>query len=183
MLSQVQDLLNVSLVKEFGEDLELEFDEDSIQALEPRRKTTWDKVQNADFLSTNEKREAVGYEPVEGGDDIGANAPKPDMQDQTDQQDAESDPPPEEDQGKSIEVKKFNLITPSQKKTYWKWANELRKRYASQMEDDVADLLRKQAEDIESTVGISSVSNADKAVDYAIQKDRKSTRLNSSHRT
>jgi HK97 family phage portal protein len=52
----------------FDERLSLDFDLDEISALTVRRDTQWDKLQRADFLTVNEKRAALGYEPVEGGD-------------------------------------------------------------------------------------------------------------------
>jgi HK97 family phage portal protein len=47
---------------------ELDFDPDSIGALTEKRQTQWNKIQNAGFLTRNEKREAAGYGPVPGGD-------------------------------------------------------------------------------------------------------------------
>jgi phage portal protein BeeE len=39
---------------------------DSIPALSLKREAVWARVQNADFLTTDEKREAVGYSPLGG---------------------------------------------------------------------------------------------------------------------
>lgn len=47
---------------------ELDFDPDSISALTEKRQAQWSKIQNANFLTRNEKREAAGYGPVPGGD-------------------------------------------------------------------------------------------------------------------
>jgi len=58
------------LTPRFGDDLSLDFDLDDISALTARRDAQWDKVQKADFLTLNEKRAAVGYGAVEGGDDM-----------------------------------------------------------------------------------------------------------------
>lgn len=49
----------------YGEDLCIELELDEIPALEPARKAKYDMVNNASFMTTNEKREAVGLEPVE----------------------------------------------------------------------------------------------------------------------
>jgi len=43
-------------------------DTDRIDALAADRAALWDRVSNAAFLTLNEKREAVGYGPVAGGD-------------------------------------------------------------------------------------------------------------------
>jgi phage portal protein BeeE len=48
--------------------LRLDIDKDEIPALTLRRDALWEKVGNASFLSMNEKRAALGYPPVEGGE-------------------------------------------------------------------------------------------------------------------
>jgi HK97 family phage portal protein len=62
--------LNNWLSPAFGAGLELRFDEDGIEALSLRRERKWRAIATANFLTTNEKRAAVGYEPVDGGDVI-----------------------------------------------------------------------------------------------------------------
>jgi HK97 family phage portal protein len=69
-LYKLRDELNNWLVPQFDETLMLKIDEDSISALAPRREAIWDKVQNAEFLTVNEKRQAVGYDEIEGGDEV-----------------------------------------------------------------------------------------------------------------
>ena len=49
----------------FKTSLKLWYDMDSIPALVSKREIEWRKINNADFLTKNEKREAVGYTPVE----------------------------------------------------------------------------------------------------------------------
>lgn len=48
-------------------DVRLGYDADEISALAPRRAETWKRVQEADFLTVDEKRAAVGYEALPGG--------------------------------------------------------------------------------------------------------------------
>lgn len=43
-------------------------DTDRIDALAADRAALWERVSNAAFLTLNEKREAIGYAPIEGGD-------------------------------------------------------------------------------------------------------------------
>lgn len=50
--------------------LELDFDIDSISALTDKRQSQWSKVQGANFLTLNEKRDVAGYGPVADGDRI-----------------------------------------------------------------------------------------------------------------
>jgi phage portal protein BeeE len=48
--------------------LRVTIDTDRIDALAADRAALWDRVSNAAFLTPNEKREAVGYGRIAGGD-------------------------------------------------------------------------------------------------------------------
>ena len=54
---------NLWLQPYFGSDLRLGYDLDGIQALAPKREAAWQKIAGADFLTEDEKRQAVGYGP------------------------------------------------------------------------------------------------------------------------
>ena len=56
------------LSPQFGDAVRIMVDTDRIDALSADRAALWQRVSNADFLTLNEKREAVGYAPVGGGD-------------------------------------------------------------------------------------------------------------------
>jgi HK97 family phage portal protein len=56
------------LSPQFGDGIRVTIDTDRIDALAADRAALWDRVSNAAFLTLNEKREAVGYGPVAGGD-------------------------------------------------------------------------------------------------------------------
>jgi HK97 family phage portal protein len=56
------------LCPRFGAALRLGFDADAVEALAEARETLWGKLGEASFLTLNEKREAAGYGPIEGGD-------------------------------------------------------------------------------------------------------------------
>ncbi len=62
--------LNLWLCPYFAEGIKLGYDTDEIPALAQRREAVWTKIQEADFLTINEKREAVGYSPITDGDFI-----------------------------------------------------------------------------------------------------------------
>lgn len=62
LVDKCVDGLNNWLVPKFGTNLRLSYDDDSISALAPRRAEKWDRVAKADFLTINEKREALGYD-------------------------------------------------------------------------------------------------------------------------
>lgn len=61
---------NLWLSPAFEEGLCLGYNTDAIPALAPRREAVWSKVASAPFLTLNEKRQAVGYGPLPGGDTI-----------------------------------------------------------------------------------------------------------------
>ena len=51
--------------------MRLAVDTDRIDALAADRAALWERVTKAPFLTVNEKRAAVGYGAVEGGDRLG----------------------------------------------------------------------------------------------------------------
>lgn len=54
----------------FGAGLRVSYNPDAVDALALERESIWDKLNNATFLTLNEKRAAAGYTPREGGDVI-----------------------------------------------------------------------------------------------------------------
>ncbi len=58
------DDLNMKLAPLFDENIEIGYDEDEVPALAPKRESKWAAVQNSDWLTVDEKREATGYEPL-----------------------------------------------------------------------------------------------------------------------
>ena len=72
-LRKIQSDLNEWLVPMFSEDMELEFDIDSIPALSERRRKIYENVTSAvreGIMTRNEARERIGLEPVKGGDGL-----------------------------------------------------------------------------------------------------------------
>jgi HK97 family phage portal protein len=59
------DTLNAWLVPMWDPSMRLDIDRDQIVALEPVRAAKWDQVKSADFMTINEKREAVGLPPID----------------------------------------------------------------------------------------------------------------------
>lgn len=68
MLDSLVAEFNMWLVPFFNDALRLGYDQDSIPALAAKRDYVWSKIQEASFLTVNEKRYAVGYGPIECGD-------------------------------------------------------------------------------------------------------------------
>jgi HK97 family phage portal protein len=71
MLENIICHLNSWLTPRFGEDLCLSYDKDAIEILMEKRQKLWKYVENASFMTLNEKREAFGLPPLPGGDELG----------------------------------------------------------------------------------------------------------------
>ena len=70
LLNHVRDELNNWLTPMFGEDITIDYNIDSIEALAPRREKVWSRISSADFMTVNEKRKAVNLPAVENGDTL-----------------------------------------------------------------------------------------------------------------
>jgi HK97 family phage portal protein len=70
LLDFIVSELNLWLTPYFEDNLRIAYDMDAIAALAPRREAVWNKIMQANFLTINEKRQAVGYTPIIGGDNI-----------------------------------------------------------------------------------------------------------------
>jgi len=68
LLDMLCDEFNHWLIPKFDPDLKLRFDLDGIPALALKRENMWKRINHAHFLTINEKRRAMGYPPIEGGD-------------------------------------------------------------------------------------------------------------------
>ncbi len=68
LVGRTASMLTRFLCPRYGEGLRLDFDADAVEALGEARKALWGRLNEADFLSVNEKRAAAGYGPVEGGE-------------------------------------------------------------------------------------------------------------------
>ncbi len=71
LAGRVASALAQWLAPAFGEGLTLAVDSDRIEALAGDRAALWERVSKAPFLTVNEKRAAVGYGAVAGGDTFG----------------------------------------------------------------------------------------------------------------
>jgi len=65
LAQQLKAELSRWLIPMFDQKLLLDIDADEIPALAARRDRVWDKLNRADFLTRNEKRQAAGYPPIE----------------------------------------------------------------------------------------------------------------------
>lgn len=74
LLDHLTDSLNHWLVPMFDKSLSLEYDVNEISGLSSRREKIWTRIENASFLSINEKRQMVGLSPIEDGEMIDRNS-------------------------------------------------------------------------------------------------------------
>lgn len=70
LAKRITHALEMWFARQLGKDVHLDVNVDNLHALADAQKDMWMAVQQVSFLSTNEKREAVGYAPVDGGDDV-----------------------------------------------------------------------------------------------------------------
>ncbi|WP_232214988.1 phage portal protein [Neorickettsia helminthoeca] len=70
ILDEIVDSLNVWPSPVFGDNLELAYEKDGIEALSKKRGRLWDYIENASFLTVNEKRQVFGYSTIEDEDVI-----------------------------------------------------------------------------------------------------------------
>ena len=73
LLKRVESDLNEWLGNDFNENVNIRYDIDAIPAMAERRKKIYENVVQAvreGILSRNEARDRLGYEPVEGGDEV-----------------------------------------------------------------------------------------------------------------
>lgn len=72
LLDRFLGALNRFLAPKFGtgRDLVVDYDADQIEALKDEAEQRYARLEAATFLSTNEKRAAAGYSPVDGGDEV-----------------------------------------------------------------------------------------------------------------
>ncbi len=68
LAARVGQALAQWLAPVFGPSLRIVVDTDRIEALNADRAALWTRVTAAPFLTVNEKRAAIGYAPIEGGD-------------------------------------------------------------------------------------------------------------------
>jgi HK97 family phage portal protein len=172
LVCHMRDELQRWLVPMFGDNLKLYYDEDSIDGTILKRDIKFDIANKGkDFLTVNERRDLVGYEPMDGGDDLpgaGAepvNAPANDPNQPEVQQQQETANPqaPQQGQGQDAvdqqaedmpksfhhdlslfdEIKVVNLITKTDKQRAARAMARKRDSLASAFEMDLQDVFEK----------------------------------------
>lgn len=181
LMDKTQAELNGYLTPSFGGGLQLGYDKDEIEALEPKRTAVWLKIQTATHLTVNEKRHATGYEELDpelGGDAIivgSANTtlealvadaiaepePVPDALDPNaeldqgegdDEDHDEDDLQDQQDQDTGKAFKLFNVGSEAGKTREWKRQNRMRMKYTKRMKAQVSSLFKIQGAHVAAAV-------------------------------
>lgn len=149
------------LCREYGPELSFVPDIDSIEALQEDRDKLYTRVEQATFLTLNEKRLATGYEDIRGGDKLllplsllpyGGSTSTTPLPAPTEEPAAEEDEEPEaepvepeaEEAGKAVpEVKAFNVVGAEAKTAYWKAFDNRRLAWEKRIANLAEDILKK----------------------------------------
>lgn len=170
LMDWLRDDLNNWLTPMFGERLYLDYDRDDIEALQEERSAVWTRsisAVNSGILTPNEARETMGYEAIEGGDSLRVPASMIPL--------SAFDFEDEDDEGKGLQVRSFNLEGDNQRKLYWKSFERQRAGWYVAVQKQVAKQFRAERKLIKQE--LQSASSADSAVmraDMAIKEHAES---------
>lgn len=159
LMDNILGELNRWLAPYFG-DIYLAYNPDNIEALTYRREQKFNTVSGINFLTQNEKREMVGYEPKPNWDVFIINnqpvsdpsemigAPVDDLmrdreEDDEEEEDEDNNLDAESDEGEDIEEgekgwKTFNLLNDREKRQSWRRQNTRKNSLANAFERDMA---------------------------------------------
>lgn len=70
LVGLLRDELNYWLTPLYGDDIELDMDLDGVEALSYRREKLWSRIKDANFMTLNEKRQALGLSELPDGDTL-----------------------------------------------------------------------------------------------------------------
>lgn len=169
MLDMIRDELNHWLIPMYGNtNLQLKYDMDDISALEVKRAEKFTQISGAWFLTPNEKREMVGFEPVDGGDvllipsgmtPVGEVGMTPDMpqsdepnSDTLDNEDGQTQEDNTEEEKSNHKFSQVNLVNQKEKQKSAKEVNQLRDRLSVGMYHDLKEEFDEQAKKLESSL-------------------------------
>lgn len=193
LMDQIKTDLNNWLTPMFGKGLELSYDKDDIEALAPKREQKFTSVQNASWLTVNEKRVATGYEPLNGWDVLVLgneliSDPEEYMGTSDDEGEQSNEPPTEtpppesprpdeaiqadeEEREADVEGEKgwktFNLLNRNEKRAAWKKQNWYRKRLESAFARDLSSDFKEMYKDMASAM---KGKNDARVIEYALLK-------------
>lgn len=136
-LNRLRDKLNATLVPRFGDNLELDYNKDAIEALQENRDAVYKRATEAykgELLTKDEAREEMGYGAAKEDGDAYYKPPTPA---------AMAAPKVEDEKIKSagffLTVKALNIESDEQKNNFWQAMENGRKTYYKKVAEKVAD--------------------------------------------
>lgn len=170
----IRDELNNWLAPMFGDNLELDYDRDNIEALAHKRQMKFESLREASYLTENEKREAAGYDQQPGLDFYVYKTSDQILGDQSlvveDEPETEQSKPdenPDEKMSKIVDheinhVKLFNLINERERRQTWIKQNRQRNQLQLGFENDLLEDFQKMFADIRAVkdTGLDSIEFA-----------------------
>lgn len=188
-MDKLRDAVNRWLTPLYGDKLVLDYDRDDIEALVEKREAKYTSLQTVTFISENEKRDAAGFDEVEGMDVFNINGQlihKDEFAtwmddattDSTDDAQSSSDSDSTDDnldnstisdEGDGKSFKSFNLLNQHERQKSWRVQNKLRDRLArtfrAKLNEQYKDLLTSLKRDAKE------FQNADpKLLEFAVVK-------------
>lgn len=148
--------------------LELDYDKDDIEALEPKRREKFKMMNDAQYIKINEKREAVGYDADPNGDVYLINGKvisnlmsvaEDNIEEPEEEVDVTPELPeapesPEEieapmDEEKSMEYKVFNILNRDERLKTYRRVNAKRKKLEGAMQRDLRADFKELAKELD----------------------------------
>lgn len=178
---ELRDELNNWLVPMFGDNLELDYDRDNIEALAHKRQSKFESLKSASYLTENEKREAAGYDKQPGLDFyvyktsdqiLGDQALIEDNSDDEQQNAIDSneknpDENADEKMRKIVDheinhVKIFNVVNERERRQSWIKQNRQRNQLQVGFENDLLEDFQKMFSDVRAVkdTGLDSIEFA-----------------------
>jgi HK97 family phage portal protein len=168
LLDHIRDDLNNWLTPMFGDGLYLDYDRDSIEALQEERNEVWTRAQTSSFLTEDEKRELVGLDPLPNGS--GAVILRPMTIQAVPADGSQPAAAPAADAPPAKQAKAWNLRTAEAKGAHWQATDALRMAWEAKVQAVVADVFAAEGERVVRAVRASS-GEPQHAADVAVSLD------------
>ena len=157
MLRLFRDSFNKYFANALG-GLELDFDIDQIDAMAPKRAEKFNSYKDANFLTVNEKRQAIGYEPIENGDVLLIGSQIVDFSQEVINDVPPNDPPqtetpPVKEKASQDGFKAINLLGKGEKRESARQQNRRMERLESDMSSELNSELNNITDKIAEKVG------------------------------
>lgn len=183
-LDDFRDGINNWLTPMFGDNLWLDYDADSIEALVQKREQKYTSLQSVGFLTENEKREAVGYEPIDGFDVIRAGSfliPVSELGEdsiriRSDRQNAEPEDEkqnaiPTGDPSQELDFKSINLLNDREKRNSWRQQERTKQRLERPFRKELKKDFDALIEALEDSAKKLGTTQDKKRIEYALLKE------------